>query len=73
MMDSMRNAAKGWAAKLLIGLLVVSFAVWGIADWLPNASRQPLASVGDTDITADEFSQACSNICKTCRSRPARA
>ncbi len=58
MMDSMRNAAKGWAAKVLIGLLVVSFAVWGIADWLPNASRQPLASVGDTDITADEFSQA---------------
>ena len=32
MMDSMRKAAKSWVAKLLIGLLAVSFGVWGIAD-----------------------------------------
>ena len=32
MMESMRNAAKSWVAKVLIGLLAVSFGVWGIAD-----------------------------------------
>ena len=46
MMDSLRNAAKSWVAKLLIGLLAVSFGVWGIADVFRGYSRGSLASVG---------------------------
>ena len=32
MLDSLRNAAQSWIAKLLLGILVLSFGVWGIAD-----------------------------------------
>ena len=32
MMDSIRSAASGWVAKVLIGLLVLSFAIWGVND-----------------------------------------
>ena len=33
MLDSLRGAAKSWVAKVLIGLLVLSFGVfWGIQD-----------------------------------------
>ncbi len=32
MLEMMRNAAKGWVAKVLMALLVLSFSVWGIKD-----------------------------------------
>ena len=58
MMESMRNAAKGWVAKLLIGLLAVSFGVWGIADVFRHLGSGALATVGTAEISAQEFSQA---------------
>jgi peptidyl-prolyl cis-trans isomerase D len=58
MMDSMRKAAKSWVAKLLIGLLAVSFGVWGIADVFKFASVNDLATVGSEQITAEAYSKA---------------
>lgn len=58
MMDSMRNAAKSWVAKLLIGLLAVSFGVWGIADVFRAGSNTALATVGGQEITGDQFNNA---------------
>lgn len=58
MMDSMRNAAKSWVAKLLIGLLAVSFGVWGIADVFRGGSAGVLATVGEREITPEAYSQA---------------
>lgn len=60
MMDSLRNAAKSWVAKVLIGLLAVSFGVWGIADVFRGYSRGALARVGGVDISGEEFSRAFS-------------
>ncbi|MCA3562606.1 MAG: SurA N-terminal domain-containing protein [Aestuariivirga sp.] len=58
MMDSMRKAAKGWVAKLLIGLLAVSFGVWGIADVFRFGSSGGLATVGSQKVTAEEYDKA---------------
>ena len=58
MMDSMRNAAKSWVAKLLIGLLAVSFGVWGIADVFRGYTRGALATVGGVEITGEAFGRA---------------
>ncbi|HEY7763609.1 MAG TPA: SurA N-terminal domain-containing protein [Aestuariivirgaceae bacterium] len=55
MMDSLRGAATGWVAKILIGLLALSFAIWGINDVFTGYRSDVLASVGDYEITADEF------------------
>ena len=30
MLDQLRQGAQGWVSKLLMGLLVLSFAIWGI-------------------------------------------
>ena len=60
MMESMRNAAKSWVAKLLIGLLAVSFGVWGIADVFRGYRSGALANVGSQEITPAEFSRAFS-------------
>lgn len=58
MMDSMRKAAKSWVAKLLIGMLAVSFGVWGIADVFKFGSSNDLATVGSQEISADAYGRA---------------
>ena len=58
MMDTMRAAAKSWLAKLLIGMLAVSFGVWGIADVFKFGAQNDLATVGKQEITGDAYSRA---------------
>ena len=58
MMDTMRAAAKSWVAKLLIGLLAVSFGVWGIADVFRFGSASDLATVGKQEITVQQYNDA---------------
>jgi len=57
MLQSMRNSAKSWVMVVLFGLLILSFAVWGIGDILrPGVSgTAALAEVGGTKITFDQF------------------
>lgn len=57
MLESLRNASKGWLAVILILMLVGSFGMWGVEDML-NLSEQPkIARVGDEDITPERFQQ----------------
>ena len=55
MLDKMRGASKSWAAQILIGLLVLSFGVWGIADVFTFRGSNTLATVGDQEITTEDF------------------
>jgi len=55
MLGMLRNATGGWIAKIFIGLLVASFAVWGIADIFTGNRGSALATVGKTEISASEF------------------
>ncbi len=55
MLEALRNATGGIIAKLFIGLLVMSFAVWGIADIFTGGSGNSLAKVGNTEISQLEF------------------
>lgn len=55
MLDSLRRGASGWLAKIMMGLLVVSFAVWGIADVFSGYSTDEVAKVGKESITLPQF------------------
>ncbi len=57
MLEVMRKAATGILTKVLIGLLVLSFAVWGIADMITGVGRSTIASVGGKDVSVYEFRQ----------------
>ncbi|MGE0004995.1 MAG: SurA N-terminal domain-containing protein [Parvibaculaceae bacterium] len=61
MLDRMRGAAKTWVAKLLMGLLVVSFGVWGIADVFTFRGGSALATVGDQEISGQAFTETYRN------------
>ncbi len=55
MLESMRRGAQTWVAKILFGLLVLSFAVWGVADVFTGFGRGSIASIGSTEVTVEEF------------------
>ena len=61
MLDALRRGSTGWIAKLLIGILVLSFAVWGVADVFTGWGRGSLATVGDHEIRVEDFQRAFQN------------
>ncbi len=58
MLDAMRRGAVNWLAKILLGLLIVAFGIWGVADVFRGYGRGTLARVGNTEISIDEYRQA---------------
>lgn len=58
MLNALRRRAKGTLAKLLIALLVLSFAVWGVADFVNTVNPTEVARAGETPVSAREFERA---------------
>ena len=58
MLDAMRRGAVNWLAKILLGLLIIAFAVWGVADVFRNYGRGTLARIGNTEISVEDYRQA---------------
>ncbi len=61
MLEQLRRSTSGILAKILIALLVLSFAVWGIADVFTGYSNAAIATIGDEEISPQEFEQAYRN------------
>lgn len=55
MLEFLRNKASGVLGILLIGLLVIAFGLWGIADTFTGFSNAELARVGSQKIERQEF------------------
>lgn len=58
MLDALRNRAGSWVAKIFIGLLAASFAVWGVSDVFRGYRADVLVKVGDLEITAEDYRTA---------------
>ncbi len=55
MLDSLRQAAKSWVAKLLLGLLVLSFAVWGISGSIFGGPGNNVITAGNTGVSVIDY------------------
>ena len=55
MLDLLRGFSKGWTAKILIALLIASFAIWGVSSSILFGPASNVVQVGDTNITAQEY------------------
>jgi peptidyl-prolyl cis-trans isomerase D len=57
----MRKASSNWLGKtimaVVMGVLIISFGVWGIADIFRGFGQSTLAKVGHTEISAEQFRQ----------------
>ena len=61
MLDALRRGSTGWIAKILLAVLVLSFAVWGVADVFTGVGRGSLAKVGEQDIRVEDFQRQLQN------------
>jgi len=57
----MRKASSNWLGKtimaVVMGVLIISFGVWGIADIFKGFGQSTLATIGRTEISINEFRQ----------------
>jgi len=62
MLSSMRNAAQGVVGKaimtVVMGLIIVSFVIWGVGDMLRGFTASTVASVGGAKISSQEYHDA---------------
>lgn len=62
MLQTLRSGAAGWVAKIFLGLLVLSFAVWGIEDiFRIGGGGDNAAEIGERKITVEEYRNAYQN------------
>lgn len=57
MLNALRRGAKTGYAKILIAVLVLSFALWGVADFVNQVDPTEVASAGSTPVSAAEFAR----------------
>jgi len=61
MLRGIRKASSNWLGKaimaVVMGVLIVSFGIWGIADIFRGFGQSTLATVGHTEISTNEFRQ----------------
>jgi len=57
----MRKASSNWVGKtimaVVMGVLIISFGIWGIADIFRGFGQSTVAKVGHTEISLNEFRQ----------------
>jgi peptidyl-prolyl cis-trans isomerase D len=57
----MRKASSNWLGKtimaVVMGVLIISFGVWGIADIFKGFGQSTLAKIGHTEISTEQFRQ----------------
>jgi peptidyl-prolyl cis-trans isomerase D len=58
MLETMRNQAQSWIAKIILGGVALSFVLWGIGDYFRHSQVQVVASVDGTPISDSEFNLA---------------
>jgi peptidyl-prolyl cis-trans isomerase D len=61
MLRGLRKASSNWLGKtimaVVMGVLIVSFGIWGIADIFRGFGQSTVATVGRTEISINEFRQ----------------
>lgn len=72
-LDTLRKGAARTLGLILVGLLVISFAVWGIADIFTGYGRQTLIRVGDTEITSQDYLRAQQEVLRAMSSQAGRS
>lgn len=61
MLQSIRDNAQGVFVWIIVGLIVVSFALFGLGSYLSGASKVVSASVNDVEISSSELTRAYQN------------
>ena len=55
MLNALRKSAGGIVAKIFLGLLVISFAIWGVSGAIVSGTGSSTISFGDTKVSLSDF------------------
>ena len=55
MLDTLRKSVTGPFVKILIGILILSFAVWGIQDIFGNFKKTVAIEIDDYEVSLDQL------------------
>ncbi|HEV3241884.1 MAG TPA: peptidyl-prolyl cis-trans isomerase, partial [Methyloceanibacter sp.] len=72
-LETLRKGAGRAFGMILMGMLVISFAIWGIADIFRGYGSQTLIQVGGTEITPQEYSRAQRDVLRAMSSDAGRS
>ncbi|AMS29355.1 hypothetical protein AEM38_07620 [Hyphomonadaceae bacterium UKL13-1] len=64
MLTAFRKFARSWVSGIIIGLLVISFGIWGINDIFTRGSPDAVAKVAGESITQDEYRKEFDRLLK---------
>lgn len=77
MLEGLRAASQNWIGRalmaLVMGVIVVSFAIWGIGDVFRGFTSQRLAKVGSGEVTVEAYRSAYQNEIRRLQQRARRA
>ena len=63
-LHSIRESATGWFAWVIVILISIPFALWGINSYITPDSNPAVAHVGDYKVSVQEFNNAVQNESK---------
>ena len=72
-LDTLRKGTARFFGLILVGLLVVSFAVWGIADIFTGYGQQTLIRVGNTEISGPDYLRAQQEVLRSMSAQAGRS
>ncbi|MEC9432993.1 MAG: peptidylprolyl isomerase [Pseudomonadota bacterium] len=58
MLHLLRRAAKTWVFRILFGLLILSFAVWGVGDMDLGGGGTGVITVGEEKVSVEDYARA---------------
>ena len=61
LMQKIRNLTSGWVASVLLGLVIITFAVWGI-NFSDQGKEPAVAKINDEEISSRQFQRAYANF-----------
>lgn len=70
MLLALRDKATGWLGIVVIGILIIPFALWGITDLVSNATTPYVAKVNGEKITEEEFKDLVDRMLMRQKTRP---
>lgn len=57
MLDKIREGSQGWVAQVILGVVVLTFALAGVGSYLGSSSAPVAATVNGEEITKSDFEQ----------------
>src|SRR2546423_4685556 len=61
MLRGIRKASANWLGRavmaIVLAMIAISFAIWGIGDIFRGFGRSTVAKIGSTEITVEQFRQ----------------